>query len=186
MLATSSYLRRQNGLAARLNSEQLLFLQTSLWQCCEIDVSKQFVGALSSIELSSNRRVCVYLLDGDLLILHCTTTAAPVYKSAATLNFFVIKLHRAWFTFRFNRQPSRHIATAALRINLWLLIVAVGLCCVVASFLRRRTSNDAVINCICCSYSLVENVSGVCPECGTAIPHQQLEQIKTFSHPIAD
>ncbi len=60
-------------------------------------------------------------------------------------------------------------------LPLWLPITVFGL---VAFALRRFAIIRDWPDCFCCGYRLHGNQSGICPECGTPIPPEQVEQIK--------
>jgi hypothetical protein len=59
-----------------------------------------------------------------------------------------------------------------LKLPAWSLVVIAGLCCVAPLFSwvrrNRRLRRAHPDLCPSCGYDLTGNVSGVCPECGTA------------------
>jgi predicted RNA-binding Zn-ribbon protein involved in translation (DUF1610 family) len=56
-----------------------------------------------------------------------------------------------------------------VQLDLWVLVIAMGVLPVIAGFrfLRARRSRPGA--CTVCGYNLTGNTSGVCPECGAAI-----------------
>jgi 4-amino-4-deoxy-L-arabinose transferase-like glycosyltransferase len=55
----------------------------------------------------------------------------------------------------------------------WFALVLLAILPVARAARWRRQRRRTILNlCLICGYSLTANISGVCPECGTAIPHQ--------------
>lgn len=61
-------------------------------------------------------------------------------------------------------------------IPLILIIVIMG-------WRIRRSAVPRVGECELCSYTLVGNVSGICPECGTTIPEEQRTRLSLATEP---
>ena len=61
--------------------------------------------------------------------------------------------------------PNRG-GTGMYHIPVWILVVIVGLPTVILWWRDRRPKEGC---CKTCKYDLTGNISGICPECGTAI-----------------
>ncbi len=64
-----------------------------------------------------------------------------------------------------------HMWTNLIVFPLWaptLLFAALPLCVFVGGAIRRCRARDGE-RCMSCDYNLTGNVSGICPECGTAV-----------------
>ena len=64
-------------------------------------------------------------------------------------------------------DPGRPILVGC---PMWLPVVAAAMVTFVV--LRRCRNSTRPGICTCCGYDLTGNVSGICPECGTAIPEK--------------
>ena len=72
---------------------------------------------------------------------------------------------------RFHDFAYRGAAVREVVVPLWLPILGSGLItALLAAVPSRRAARDL---CTTCRYCLLGNTSGICPECGTAIPEKQ-------------
>ena len=65
-----------------------------------------------------------------------------------------------------SKDTMQYPIPATLLIPVWLLVVAVGF---PTAFLWWRDRRPKTGFCKVCKYDLTGNVSGTCPECGTAV-----------------
>ncbi|MCH7995056.1 MAG: hypothetical protein IIB57_11525 [Planctomycetes bacterium] len=91
-------------------------------------------------------------------------TCMPVYSE---LRFFAAEM--PWTEFAHKRlgfSLPRRDSRGVFRIPVWLLVVAVGFPTAILWWRDRRPKAGF---CKVCKYDLTGNVSGTCPECGTAV-----------------
>ena len=95
-------------------------------------------------------------------------TTGVGYKSGFYCNWLgAPSTSRVWLKHTYRKWGN----TWDLTIPLWYFVVAWGCIALTLRFLSRRIVPDG--HCQSCSYSLVGNTSGVCPECGTVITSKQ-------------
>lgn len=76
---------------------------------------------------------------------------------------------------------SRHEIVWRAMVPTWMLIAAFGAYPAICSWriaIARRRMRRNPNGCTTCGYDLTGNVSGVCPECGTAIPENRVMPTK--------
>jgi hypothetical protein len=74
--------------------------------------------------------------------------------------------------------PQNTTSSHELYLPLWMLALPT-LSMTMLSFLALRPKSQiSHTTCAKCSYNLIGNQSGACPECGTTIPPEQLERIR--------
>jgi hypothetical protein len=95
------------------------------------------------------------ILFGIVMLL----SGAVVAGGLASLTYTV----RMVFFFTFQMAMMAEIVFCA-----WALIVVI----------RGPAKMPIASNCLQCAYDLRHNESGICPECGTAIPEEQREKLK--------
>ena len=85
-----------------------------------------------------------------------------------------------WRVSQFSARPPKAIPSwGSLRggwfmvVPLWPLIVSLAVAGAYSSWRRRRPRTG---HCVTCGYNLKGNVSGVCPECGTAVERPLSEE----------
>ena len=71
---------------------------------------------------------------------------------------------------QFTNRPN----SVRLYLPYWTLFCAA---CVARMAVRRRRPRSS-FECKACTYDLLGSLSGICPECGTPIPPEQMERIK--------
>jgi len=78
---------------------------------------------------------------------------------------------QTWLSFGMQRSSRPYSMLLFVRIPLWLPITLTAIPpTMMLTRLRRRRKRRKVGHCLACGYNLTGNVSGICPECGTAIP----------------
>ena len=85
---------------------------------------------------------------------------------------------------RIKPGPWEHISLVALSF-LSLFIPYLG-ARIVFSKMRSRTVMSDVPRCLNCLYSLIGNVRGRCPKCGTPIPKDVMEELEPTTSPTRD
>ncbi len=87
--------------------------------------------------------------------------ADPLWKAKAARKMPWTEFANTFLGFRLPKKTS-----SVLQIPVWLLLVAVGFPTAILWWRDRRPKAGF---CKVCKYDLTGNVSGTCPECGTAV-----------------
>ena len=90
----------------------------------------------------------------------------PGWACAATFSHLkVVSAQMPWIEFA-RQWLGFSLPGTETRIPVWLLVVAVGIPTGILWWRDRRPKDGL---CTACGYDLTGNVSGACPECGTAV-----------------
>jgi hypothetical protein len=88
---------------------------------------------------------------------------------------------------------SRPLPCLKITTSHWTVMMITGvlptLCAFSVFLCRMRAKHARESDCVACGYNLTGNTSGICPECGCAIPATSPAdppRIGTSSHPISD
>ena len=91
--------------------------------------------------------------------------ASPGWSCYSQLNVFAAEMPWTEFAHRLGfRLPG--YSQGILYVPVWLLVVATGF---PTAILWRRKRRPKAGFCKTCKYDLTGNISGTCPECGTAV-----------------
>ena len=97
---------------------------------------------------------------------HSLWTCHSVYQQLKELAPQMPRTEFAQLFLGFSLPGKNGILPGMLHFPIWLLIVAVGIPTGILWWRDRRPKTGF---CKACEYDLTGNVSGVCPECGTAV-----------------
>lgn len=139
-------------------------------------------GTLLTFHFDSGLDLLSFCGDGNLILISAKSVNSPMYMAQPPHNAYVCCFIKLWFTSRAGHRPAKNMEVNAIQIDLWRAMSAELLILCSCLFFHRYTgSKKKRLCCDNCSYSLVGNRSGVCPECGTPILRERQEAVSAVN-----